>query len=177
MATRSISCYGLIINQLIPKTQSSRDIFTYFDTLNSLPFYFPFCAHQIPPYIQPPTFNEIEAILPIWAQFLVGRELFHGLITRINANVGVEVCTPQFFARQFGFGQTWLILPCYSKNFKQHFHTITRDDAKAIESPSAPSAQTDPRRTSSKKRPSSHQADDSDEEDTPTLVRKKIINF
>ncbi|KAL2491136.1 PMD domain-containing protein [Abeliophyllum distichum] len=62
-------------------------------------------AHRIPIYVQPPrTLNEVSTVLPVWAQYLIGRELFYDILTGTNAKAGVEVYTPQFFARQLGFG-------------------------------------------------------------------------
>ncbi|KAL2480329.1 PMD domain-containing protein [Abeliophyllum distichum] len=133
MPHRSVNCYGLVINQLAPIDMSSRDVFTFFYNLNSIHSFFPFSAHQIPIYVQPPrTLNEVGAVLPVWAQYLIGRELFHDILTGTNAKAGVEVYTPQFFARQLGFGQSWPIPPYYSKNFQERFHTITKVEARAI---------------------------------------------
>ncbi|KAL2474296.1 PMD domain-containing protein [Abeliophyllum distichum] len=95
--------------------------------------YFPQFVHQIPIYVQPPlTLNEVSDVLPFWAQYLIGRELFHNILTGTNAKAGVEVYAPQFFARQLGFGQTWSIPPCYSKSFQERFHTITKVEAQTI---------------------------------------------
>lgn len=45
---RSVACYGLFIHQLSSVNMSARDVFTFFYTLNSIPSFFPFPAHQIP---------------------------------------------------------------------------------------------------------------------------------
>ncbi|KAL2498151.1 Uncharacterized protein Adt_23701 [Abeliophyllum distichum] len=91
-------------------------------------------VHQTLIYVQPPlTLNEVSVVLPVWAQYLIGRELFHDILTGTNAKAGVEIYAPQFFARQLSFGQTWPIHPCYSKSFQERFHTITKVEAHTID--------------------------------------------
>ncbi|KAL2540085.1 PMD domain-containing protein [Abeliophyllum distichum] len=138
MPHRSVNCYGLVINQLAPVDMSSRDVFTFFYNLISIHSFFPLSAYQIPIYVQPPrSLNEVGDVLLVWAQYLIGRELFHDILTGTNAKAGVEVYTPQFFAGQLGFDQSWPIPYCYSKNFQERFHTITKVEAHAIDARNA----------------------------------------
>jgi hypothetical protein len=113
---------------------SAREIFTFFYTLNSIPSFFPFPVHQIPIFVRPPsTMDEATASLSTWVEFLVGRELFHDIVTGTNAKAGVEIYAPHFFARQLGFGQTWPVPPCYSKNITERFYLISKAETGAID--------------------------------------------
>ncbi|CAA2997788.1 Hypothetical predicted protein [Olea europaea subsp. europaea] len=113
---------------------SNRDIFSFFYSLNSIPSFFPFPAHLTPDFVQPPsTLDSASTSLLIWVQFLTRRELFHDILTGTNAKAGVEIYAPQFFARQLGFGQTWPVPPCYSKNLTDRFHTINRTETQVID--------------------------------------------
>ncbi|KAL2498036.1 PMD domain-containing protein [Abeliophyllum distichum] len=95
-------------------------------------------VHHTPIYVQPPlTLNEASDVLPVWAQYLVGRELFHDILIGTNAKAGVEIYAPKFFISQLGFSQTWPIPPCYSKSFEERFHTITKVEAQTMDVRSA----------------------------------------
>ncbi|CAA2955362.1 Hypothetical predicted protein [Olea europaea subsp. europaea] len=131
---RSVSCYGLAIDPLSHVNMSRRDIFSFFYILNLIPSFFPFPTHLTSDYVQPPsTLDNASTSLLVWVQFLTGRELFHDILIGTNAKAGVEIYAPQFFARQFGFGQTWPVPPCYSKILIGRFHTINKAEAQAID--------------------------------------------
>ncbi|XP_022877741.1 uncharacterized protein LOC111395811 [Olea europaea var. sylvestris] len=129
----SASCYGLAMEPLTPVSMSKRDIFLFFYSLNSISSFFPFPPFLTPNYVHPPsTLDSASTSLLIWIQFLTGRELFHDILIGTNAKAGVEIYVPQFFARQLGFGQTWPVPLCYSKNLNDRFHTINKVEAEAI---------------------------------------------
>lgn len=71
--------------------------------------------------------------MPVWAQFLIGNELFHDFLTGTNAKARVEIYAPQCFALQLSFGQAWPVPPCFSKSLTEHFHTINKAEAQAID--------------------------------------------